>query len=313
MVKEKEVTTVGILHLLIVYLVWGSTYLAIRVGVRNGSGFAPFTFGAMRVITAGVFLLLWGKFRGGKWKLSWGDLLMLAGSGLLLWVGGNGLVVWAEQEIESGITALILATVPIWVSLIEAILDRRPASPRMILALSVGFLGIVVLSVPLLNSGIQANIGYTGAIILASLFWSCGMVLQSRRPTARNLQISSGYQQLFGGAGFLILALLFKEPLPQPSPQAWLAFGYLVVFGSLLAFTSFITVLQLLPTKIVITYAYVNPVIAVFLGWIILGEQITWWTVGGAFLVLLGVAGVFRERVRSQRKTQDKNRTVVPS
>lgn len=92
-----------------------------------------------------------------------------------------------------------------------------------------------------------------------------------------------------------------------------MAFGYLVVFGSLLAFTSFITVLQLLPTKIVITYAYVNPVIAVFLGWIILGEHITWWTVGGAVLVLLGVAGVFRERVRSQRKTKSKNRPVVAS
>jgi len=298
----KRVTRAGIFHLLVVYFVWGSTYLAIRVGVRSGSGFPPFTFGALRVITAGVLLLGWGKIKGGSWKLSRRDLITLLGSGLLLWIGGNGLILWAEREIDSGLTALILATTPIWVSLLDALLDRRVPSRQLIASLATGFLGILILSWPGLTSGIQADVQSPAAVIRASMFWSGGIVLQSRRPPAPNTQISSGYQQLFGGAAFVILALCFQEPVPDPSPQAWLAFGYLLVFGSLLDFTSFITALQVLPTQIVITYAYVNPVIAVFLGWILLGEEVTVLTLGGAGLVLLGVAGVFQERRRRRKK-----------
>jgi drug/metabolite transporter (DMT)-like permease len=102
---------------------------------------------------------------------------------------------------------------------------------------------------------------------------------------------------IFGAIGFAAVILLVKEPLPTPTTEAWLAWLYLLVFGSLFAFTSYVIALRLLPTRIVMTYAYVNPVLAVVLGWIVLGEQITWWTVAGTALVLLGVAGVFRERL----------------
>jgi drug/metabolite transporter (DMT)-like permease len=101
---------------------------------------------------------------------------------------------------------------------------------------------------------------------------------------------------LFGAIGFAIVALLLGEPKPTPTPQAWAAFAYLVIFGSVFAFTAYVTALQKLPTRIVMTYAYVNPVLAVLLGWAVLNEQITIWTIGGSLLVLLGVAGVFRER-----------------
>jgi len=111
--------------------------------------------------------------------------------------------------------------------------------------------------------------------------------------------VNSGYQQIVGAAGFGATVLLLGEAWTKPSAEAWLAWGYLVIFGSLFAFTAFIRALKLLPTKIVVTYAYVNPVIAVFLGWLVLGETVTLWTLGGASLVLLGVAGVFRERYRS--------------
>jgi drug/metabolite transporter (DMT)-like permease len=100
----------------------------------------------------------------------------------------------------------------------------------------------------------------------------------------------------FGAIGFAIVALLLKEPLPTPTQEAWIAWGYLVIFGSLFAFTAYVTALRLLPTRIVMTYAYVNPVLAVLLGYLVLGESITVWTVAGTALVLLGVAGVFRER-----------------
>ena len=295
----KKVTSAGLLNLLIVYLVWGSTYLAIRIGVRDGSGFEPFWFGGMRVITAGIILLTWGFVRGKKIRPTKKDLLVLAGSGFLFWIGGNGMVVWAEQQVDSGIAALIVATVPIWVALFDSLLDSRILSLKVILSLVVGFLGILVLSMPVLTSGTRANLWSILALFLASFSWASGLVLQTRRPVALSLGISSGIQQLFGGVFFILIALLVREPLPTPTVHAWLSWGYLVIFGSLIAFTSFVSVLQLLPTRLATTYAYVNPVIAVLLGWLILGEPITYWTVGGGLLVLSGVIGIYQESNKS--------------
>ena len=121
-------------------------------------------------------------------------------------------------------------------------------------------------------------------------------MFQSRRPMALSSVINAGYQHLIGALGFGLLVLLLGETWSTPDANAWLAWGYLVIFGSLFAFTSYLRAIKLLPMKIVATYAYVNPVIAVFLGWLILGESVTPWTLGWAFLVLLGVAGIFRER-----------------
>ncbi|MGB2963239.1 MAG: EamA family transporter [Anaerolineales bacterium] len=297
----KKVNSAGLLNLFIVYLVWGSTYLAIRIGVRSGAGFEPFWFGGMRVFTAGIILLAWGFFRGKEIRPTKKDLLVLAGSGFLLWIGGNGLVVWAEQQVDSGIAALVVATVPIWVALFDSILDSRVLSSKVILSLGIGFLGILVLSMPVLTSGIRANIWSVLALLLASFLWASGLILQTRLPVALNLGVSSGFQQLFGGIFFILIALLVREPLPTPTVQAWLSWGYLVIFGSVIAFTSFVSALQMLPTRLVTTYAYVNPVIAVLLGWLVLGEPITFWTVGGGLLVLSGVMGIYQESNKSPK------------
>lgn len=300
---QKEVDLGGLVHLFIVYVVWGSTYLAIRIGVREGSGFPPFTFGAFRITVAGLLLLLLGRVRGKQVWPGRGEWVTLIGSGLLLWIGGNGLVLWAEQRIDSSVAALIVASVPIWVAGIEAILDRKLPNLRLVLALIVGFAGIALLSAPVWSSGVAADVVSVVTLLVASISWAGGMVLQSRRPVDLSNTVSAGYQQLAGGLTFLLLAWLIGEPRPMPSGPAWLALGYLIVFGSLLAFTSFVTALQRLPTKIVITYAYVNPVIAVFLGWLLLREPITLWTVAGAALVLLGVGGVFRGRQKGETLT----------
>ena len=276
------------------YFVWGSTYLAIRIGIRSGAGFEPFWFGGMRVFTAGIILLGWGLLRGKNLRLSKKDLLILAGSGFLLWIGGNGLVVWAEQQVNSGIAALVVATVPIWVAFLDSILDSRIPTLRVILSLIIGFSGIFILSLPVFTSGIRADLLSILALLLASFSWASGLVLQTRHPVALNRGVSSGYQQLFGGIFFAIIALIVREPLPTPTTQAWLAWGYLVIFGSVIAFTSFVTALQILPTRLVTTYSYVNPVIAVLLGWLILGEPITYWTIAGGVLVLIGVTGIYR-------------------
>ena len=293
MEDKRKVTPAGLINLFIVYLIWGSTYLAIRIGIRSGAGFEPFWFGGMRVFTAGIILLGWGLIRGKEIRPSKKDLLILMGSGFLLWIGGNGLVVWAEQQVNSGIAALVVATIPIWVAFLDSILDSRIPTLPVILSLIVGFLGIFILSLPVLTSGIRADLLSILALLLASFSWSAGLVLQTRHPVALSRGVSSGYQQLFGGIFFAVIALIVREPLPTPTTQAWLAWGYLVIFGSVIAFTSFVTALQILPTRLVTTYSYVNPVIAVLLGWLILSEPITYWTIAGGVLVLIGVTGIY--------------------
>ena len=292
----KKLQWAGLTNLFIVYIVWGSTYLAIRYAVREGGGFPPFTLGAIRVSIAGVILLIWGllsKQRMRPSKQEWGTLIL---SGLLLWVGGNGLVIWAEQRADSSLAALIIAATPIWVAIIETILDRELPSFRMIAALLIGFLGIAVLSVPVLISGVQADLSSIVGLLLAGLSWGSGSIIQSRRPVQLAPQVNSAYQHLIGSIGFLGMAWLLQEPRPSPAQDAMIALVYLVIFGSVISFTAYVTALKQLPTKIVMTYAYVNPAIAVFLGWIFLHEPITEWTIGGAALIFFGVAGIFRER-----------------
>lgn len=293
---KKTISIQGLLPLFVVYLMWGSTYLAIRITVREGGGFPPFTLALMRVASAGILLLGWSWLRKYKMRPTKGELFVLAASGLLLMTGGNGMVVWAEQRAESALAALLVGASPIWTAIIEAVIDRKMPSLKLLAALLVGFGGIALLALPGAKQQTAADLWSTAALLFASFSWSLGSVLQSRRPVSLRPLVSSGYQMLFGSTGLLALMLIMKEPAPQPSPEAWLALGYLVVFGSILAFTSYVTSLKTLPIKIVMTYTYVNPVIALLLGWAILGEEITGWMLGGMALVLLGVWGVFQQR-----------------
>jgi len=294
--QDTQIKPAGLFYLTIVYIIWGSTYLAIRVAVREGSGFPPFTMGMMRLLLAGVLLLLWAALRKMPIRPSREEILVLVSSGLLLWTGGNGLVMWAAQRAGSGLSALIVASAPIWAALVETLIDRRVPSLRLVFALLIGFAGIAVLGVPTLRSGTRADGLAVVALMGASASWSIGSVLQSRRPVTLSPQVSASYQSLIGGMGFALLMFVFREPRPTPILEAWVAWGYLVVFGSLLAFTSYVQTLRLLPINVAMTYAYVNPVIAVILGAVILREPITAWTFGGAVMVILGVVGVFRDR-----------------
>ncbi|MEE9599480.1 MAG: EamA family transporter, partial [Anaerolineales bacterium] len=213
----------------------------------------------------------------------------------------------AEQRVDSGIAALIIASTPIWVAFLDLILDSRIPSLQVNLSLVIGFLGILTLSYPVLTSGVRADLIPILLLLLASFSWSSGLVLQTRHPVEMNRGVSSGYQQLFGGIFFAIIALIVREPIPSPTPDAWMAWGYLVVFGSVIAFTSFVSALQQLPTRLVTTYSYVNPVIAVFLGWLILGEPITIWTIGGGVLVLIGVTGIYRASYKKNKSRSERS------
>jgi drug/metabolite transporter (DMT)-like permease len=295
--KEKSIRNIAVyLPLLVIYVVWGSTYMAIRVAVREGAGFPPFTLALIRMGVAGALLLAWAWLKKFRLRPSKNELIVLVISGVLLITGGQGMVVWSEQRAESTLAALLIAASPIWTAIIEAVVDRKMPSGKLLASLFVGFAGISVLAIPGSVNGVSADLWSTVALLFAGFSWSLGSVLQTRRPFALRPLVSSGYQMVFGAAGLLALMLLMKEPAPQPTIEAWLALGYLVVFGSIIAFTAYVTSLKTLPIKIVMTYTYVNPVIALLLGWAILGEQITWWMIGGMGLVLLGVWGVFRER-----------------
>ncbi len=286
----------GLSNLLVVYATWSSTYLAIRIAVREGSGFPPFSMACARFLVAGLVLLAWSRLLNGRISLSRRDIGFALTSGLLLMLGGNGLVSWAEQRADSGYAALLVATAPIWVAIIDSVLERRPPTTLLVASLSVGLAGVGLLTAPALLGGIHLDPVSVLALTIAPILWAIGSVVQHRQAHGLDPYASSGAQQVSGAFGLAVVALLVGEPFPHPTGEAWLAWGYLVVAGSILGFTSFIRTLQLLPSNIAMTYAYVNPVGAVLLGWLILQEPITAWTIAGAALVLLGVAGVFRAR-----------------
>jgi drug/metabolite transporter (DMT)-like permease len=288
----------GLLHLLVTYVVWGSTYLFIRMAVREGAGWGPFWLGAARVLVAAPILFAFSRARGARLKPTRVELGILVATGVLMWVAGNGGVNWAEQRVDSGLAALIVGTTPIWVALMESLIDRRLPSLLLTFSLTVGFGGLVVLTYPMLKDGVGSDFFGVLAIVFAALSWGFGTIVISRRPVALEPIVISAWQQLAGGIGFTAVALLVGEAAPQPTTQAWVAWAYLVVFGSLLAYTSFVYAIKLLPATLVMTYAYVNPMIAVLLGWLILSEPITGYTLAGMVLIVCGVYGVFREKGR---------------
>ncbi len=302
----------GLFHLLVVYILWGSTYLGIRVAVREGAGFPPFIMAGSRILVAGLILLAWAALARRKLRPARTDLVVFASSGLLLWLGGNGLVTWAEQRAESGYAALLVGSAPLWTTIVESVVDRRTPTLRLIGALLIGLAGVGVLNYPVLRHGSSADILSAVALILAVMSWGLGSVFQKRRPVTLSGEANASYQLLFGCVALLTVSALVGEPRPTPTPAAFAAWGYLVIFGSVIAFTSFVKALQMLPVGVVMTYAYVNPVIAVLLGWMILGEKITLWTLAGSVFVILGVMGVFHElrRERTARRNENERHGV---
>jgi drug/metabolite transporter (DMT)-like permease len=219
---------------------------------------------------------------------------LLAASGILLWAFGNAFVVVAEQRVSSALAAILVASTPIWVTLLESLIDKRLPSKLVVMALLLGFAGVGLIGYPALRSGVRADAIAVVVLLIAALSWGGGSLLQRRHPVGLDAIVSAAYQMLFGGLAVAILSFSFREPMPNPTGTAWLGFAFLLVFGSLISFTSFLKALHMLPTRLVFTYGYVNPVIAAFLGWLVLGERIAGPTLAGASLVLLGVAGAFR-------------------
>ncbi|MFJ5921487.1 EamA family transporter [Kitasatospora sp. NPDC092948] len=278
----------------IVYVVWGSTYLAIRVVVET---MPPLLSGALRFAAAAVLLAAGLAARRGirTLRVTWRQFASAAAVGALLLVGGNGMVVLAERTVPSGLAALLVASVPLWVVLLRRAFGTR-TGPATLAGVLVGLVGLAVLTAP----GLTGQVGLSGLLLVvaAALVWALGSVLAGKLPMPADPFVASVYEMLAGAAGALVLSFLRGEPGSfEPaavSTASWVALGYLVLFGSIVAFTSYAWLLQRAPLPLVATYAYVNPVVAVFLGWLFLSESLTWPIVVGGAIVVGGVFLVAR-------------------
>jgi drug/metabolite transporter (DMT)-like permease len=275
----------------IIYFVWGSTFLAIRIGVAE---VPPFLLAGMRFLLAGGALYAWMRIKGAVAPTGreWASASLLA---LLIFVGDYGLVFWAETRVPSGLTAIMLATIPMFMALSEILfLGTQRLTVRLAVALLVGVAGVGVLVSHALNFG-DVPIDTSGAValLLAALSWSVAAALSRKLPLPASKPVSSGAQMLCGGVLLTLIAGVlgeFREFHPQAvSRGAWAALAYLVVAGSIVAFTAYVWLLHHESPTRVGTYAYVNPVIAVLLGHFLGGESVGPRTLLGTLLVLISV------------------------
>ncbi len=288
---------------LAVYVIWGSTYLAIRIAIET---MPPFVMAGTRFVIAGAILYGWTTLRGtrGPTRVHWRSALIIGG---LLLLGGNGLVTWAEQEVPSSLAALIIASTPIWFVVLEALRPGGTRPTRRTLAgVFIGFIGIAVLVGPAnLTTGLQIRTISLVAMLLAPISWAAGSLYSRRASLPRSPIQSNGMEMLLGGALLLILATVTGEwtsfDVDAISARSAAAFIYLVIFGSIIAFTAYVWLLKATTPAKASTYAYVNPIVAVFLGWTLASEPVTPNMLVAMGIILFAVAlisGVFSVRRR---------------
>jgi len=279
-----------LLALAAVYVVWGSTYYAMRIAV---SGMPPMFMGAMRFTTAGAILLAVARLRGAPWptRRQW---LAAVPVGVLFFVGANGFVAIAEQSIGSGVAAVVCATMPLWTAVIASATGER-SSAREWIGLALGFAGVVVLVGGAWSGGEPVHFVL---LIVSPLAWAAGSVLARRMPLPAGVG-AAGLEMTTGGLALGVVAALRGEPLPlHATAEAWLALIYLLIFGSLVAFTAFAWLLRNARSSVATSYAYVNPVVAVVLGSVIGGETLGPSSLLAAGLIVAAVALVITARRR---------------
>jgi drug/metabolite transporter (DMT)-like permease len=296
-----------------VYVVWGSTYLAIAYVVET---LPPLIAASARFIVAGGALIAfiaaqhaWRRARGDADHLplprlvEWRTALIVGG---LLLLGGNGLVSLSEQRIPSGIAAVMIATVPIWMSLFEAVLTRRMPSTLAMGGIVVGLIGAVILLLPTQGLDALDPIG-VGMVAVSAMAWASGSLYARRGPLPRNALLGTGMEQLAGGVALAVVAVAIGEPgrldLAHVSASSLIGLVYLIVFGSLVAFTAYVWLLNHVPVTTVATYAYVNPIVAVGLGLLFRNEPLTPRTLLAATLIIGAVIAMVTGRPRDAEET----------
>jgi drug/metabolite transporter (DMT)-like permease len=281
-----------------VYFIWGSTYLAIRYAVET---IPPFFMAGCRFVIAGATLYLWTRASGASppSRRDWADAALL---GALLLLSGNGGLCWAEQRVPSGLAALLLATIPIWMVLLDS---RRKGGTklegRVIGGMAIGVAGLALLVGPAhLWGSSRVNLTGAGVLMFSSFCWSLGSVLSHKLNLPPSPFLAAAMEMLAGGALLLLLGVLSGEGkqfhIWAVALRSWLGLVYLVVAGSLLAFTAYLWLLRTVATSRVSTYAFVNPAVAVFLGWGVGSEVLTGRELLASATIIAGVALIITHR-----------------
>jgi drug/metabolite transporter (DMT)-like permease len=296
-----------ILAFAIIYIVWGSTYFAIRIAVAEAP---PLLAAGIRFLVAGSLLLVWSRARGAPSfsRLEWRNLLIL---GALMFLMPYGGLFWAERSLPSGIASVLVATIPMWTALLEIFVTKREVLRwQLVMTMVLGFGGVGLLAA----QSMQGSLAVLPclAVIGSEISWSIGMVSAKSMRLPASKTASAGAQMTIGGVLLLACSLLAGElsPIPQISGQAWLAIAYLTVAGSLVAFTAFVWLLARMPATHVSSYAYVNPVIALAVGHWLGHEVIDRRVVLGTALVLLSIVLILGRPV-SQRATAQAGRALA--
>ncbi len=287
-----------------VYLIWGSTYLAIRFAIET---IPPFLMAGFRFAVAGAVLYGGARLAGAKRpsRIHWGTTTVIGG--LLISVG-NGAVVWAEQRVPSGLASLLVATVPIWMVLLDwSRRDGRRPSFWVMTGLGLGFAGLALLVGPEGLSG-DGRIDPVGAAVLlsGSIAWAVGSLYSLRAPLPDSRLLATAMEMLTGGGLMFLAGLLTGEgtgfQLSAVSLRSAASLVYLIIFGSLVGFTAYIWLLNATTPARASTYAYVNPVVAVFLGWLLAGEPLSMRTVLAAAVIVSAVAVITTDRARQTKQ-----------
>jgi drug/metabolite transporter (DMT)-like permease len=288
-----------------VYIIWGSTYLFIRFAVAT---MPPFLMAGVRFLIAGAILYIWMRLRGAERPklVHWRSALIIGG---LLLLGGNGIVSWAELQVPSGLAALLVAIVPLWMALIDWL---RPGGTRphslTVVGLVIGFAGVALLASQAEASGTGPHLIGILALLVATICWASGSLYARGAPFPKTALLGTGMEMLAGGALLVGVATATGEwsqvHLEAISLKSALALAFLIVFGSLVAFSAYVWLLHHVSAARVSTYAYVNPVVAVFLGWAFANESITPITLASAAIIIAAVALITISRGRAEKPQQ---------
>jgi drug/metabolite transporter (DMT)-like permease len=290
-----------------VYIVWGSTYFFIKIAIH---GFPPLLMGALRFLTAGMLMLTWCIIKGERIFIK-KSIITSAIVGILLLVGGNGAVIWVEQTLPSAMVAILVSSAPIWFVL----LDKQNWGVNLrnrstIAGLIIGFAGVVLLFGEQLNamfagSSVYSKLGGMLLLIIGSICWSSGSLYSKHQPAEGSAAVNVAWQMIIAGLVFLPGSLINHEfnhlQWQQIPANSWFALAYLVVFGSIAAFSAYVWLLQVRPATQVSTYAYVNPVIAVMLGVLFAHEHISLLQITGLLTILSSVLLINLSKYRKEK------------
>lgn len=288
-----------------IYIVWGSTYLAMRVAIET---LPPFLMAGIRFLIAGSALFAWLRYRGEPLpeKIHWRNAGV---SGLLMLMGGNGLVVWSEQSVSSGLASVLVGLTPVWFASLEWL---RPGGQRpdwrTITGILIGFSGVFLLATgreSATHGPATASLWCMAALMLAGISWAGGSLFAKYNRAHRSPWMNAAMQMLWGGAALLLLGMGTGEGgrwhWERITLQSKLALGYLIVFGSWIGFSAYVWLLKHSKPAHVATYAYVNPVVALFLGWFLVGELLTSQLLWATGLILAGVVITTLPKTRWER------------